>query len=104
MALLDSASFGLKRPPFGGVLSQHEVARLAPHLVVELVAALRAQPLRPVLARLLPLRPGLFAVGLVDLVGRRGELWMGSALNFDELPALPTAAAVRPSASSANAW
>ena len=84
MVLLDAASLRFHCPPLGGVLSQHEVARLAPHLVVELVASFRAEPFRPVLARLrvqdglarscllLPFRPGLLAVFIVELVGRLG--------------------------------
>ena len=82
MVHLDSAFFLLQCPPFGGILAQHELARVASHLVVVLVASLRAEPLRPVLARLrvqdglartclLPFRPGLVAIGVVDLVGRR---------------------------------
>ena len=52
MILFDSAFLLLQRPPFGGALAQHELARVASHLVVVLVASLRAEPLRPVLARL----------------------------------------------------
>ena len=46
MVFLDSAFFLLQRPPLGGVLAQHELARVASDLVVLLVAAFRAEPFR----------------------------------------------------------
>ena len=90
MVFLDSAFFLLQRPPLGGVLAQHTLARVTSDLVVLLVAPFRAEPFRPMLARLgvddwlartcllLPLR-------LVDLVGRRRSQRLRSRGAFGRL-------------------